>query len=264
MSDNPRHSGLASIVHRTSGGINPGAMRAAIRSRRFDRPGQHLLPIAHGPGGGVIYLALPLRPRVWFSSHNFNKEKICMRGFKTLVLLFVVIALWPMTASAQLGFNGQHYNLNIIGHEDCAGGTFTDPNRHTIHVFLNYNDPTAKTWTLTGLLDKTNKIYLEQSFDQTFQVLDGNACDGDGARFKLPVNTFVCPNDDPTTPVNEALNCSDSDFTTYQIVARALGSPKPKVDLDGDGTLDSPQAIMTTCGIDNTTTPSQFICSTEN
>jgi hypothetical protein len=183
-----------------------------------------------------------------------------MKAFKTLVPLFslAIIALWPATASAQLGFKGEHYNLNIIGHENCPGGTMTDSNRHTIHVDLTFHDATPKDWTSTASLDKTNKIFLQQG---DFQVIDGNACDGNGAKFQLPVNANTCLDDDPLTPVNEALDCDDSDFTTYQVLARALGSPK-KFDFDNDGDVESPSAIMTTCGIDNDT--SQFICSTEN
>jgi len=99
-----------------------------------------------------------------------------------------------------------------------------------------------------------------------FQVLDGNACDGNGGKFQLPINANSCLDDDPLTAVNEALICDDADFTTYQIVARALGSPK-KFDFDGDGDEEFPSAVMTTCARDTTGGPGgtdAYICSTEN
>lgn len=189
-----------------------------------------------------------------------------MKSCRTLLSLLGVVALFASAAAAQeepIKLSGAHYNLNIIGHENqCPGDDLKGSNRHNIHVKLNYHPAAPTQWTSAVDLDRTNRIFLtkdDPSDGLDFQVLDGNACDGDGGRFLLPVNVNTCPDDDPLTPENEALNCEDSDFTTYQIYARALGSPK-KFDFDGDGDVESPQAVITTCAIEG----DQYICSTEN
>lgn len=130
--------------------------------------------------------------------------------------------------------SGGHYNLNILGKAHCAGDDLTGSNRHTIQVLLNGGDAAG---TLDGqlatTLDKRNKIFLQQSFDGTFEVMDGNACDGNGARFKLP------------------------EPGAYEIYARALAKP-------------GGSATMTTCatgaGVDLVlgTADDEIICSTDN
>ena len=88
-------------------------------------------------------------------------------------------------------------------------------------------------------LDKRNKIFLQEG---DFQVIDGNACDNDGALFQLPANPFTCPATDP-----ECLN-TDPTFQEYQVWARARS---------GGGS-----ATITTCRQDKVTL--EFQCSTEN
>ena len=61
--------------------------------------------------------------------------------------------------------------------------------------------------------------YERLRFEGDFRVLDGLACDRDGAKFQLPANPFSCPVDDP-----ECLG-SDPDFQNYTVWARALGKP---------------------------------------
>jgi len=47
---------------------------------------------------------------------------------------------------------------------------------------------TNLTGKLASTISKVNKIYLQQAPDtNTFAVLDGNACDGDGALFELRI-----------------------------------------------------------------------------
>src|SRR5687768_926545 len=125
-------------------------------------------------------------------------------------------------------------SLNIIGKTNCSGDALTGSNRHTIQVLLRGGDVADDlTGTLAVSIDKRNKIYLQQSFDGTFQVMDGNACDGNGARFKLPAPG------------------------AYEIYARALGKP-------------GGSATMTTCatgagedGLLNTA-DDEIVCSTDN
>src|SRR5947199_9899957 len=74
--------------------------------------------------------------------------------------------------------SGSHYNLNIIGHDNCPGDDLKGTNRHVIDVLLNGR----------------NQINLVEG---DFAVLDGNACDGDGANLRLPANSISCTEDYP-------------------------------------------------------------------
>jgi hypothetical protein len=120
--------------------------------------------------------------------------------------------------------SGSHYNLNIIGHDHCAGDDLKGTNRHVISVLLNGR----------------NRILLAEG---DYTVLDGNACDSDGATFQLPANPFTCPVTDP-----ECLN-TDPTFQEYVVFARALGAP-------------GGSAKITTCATDPVTL--EVVCSTEN
>jgi len=128
------------------------------------------------------------------------------------------IAVFSARLFAQTGNgapNGNHYNLNILGKDHCAGDDLKGTNRHTIQVLLNFSDSTT-TGQLFATLDKRNKIFLQEG---DFQVLDGNACDGDGALFQLPADPFTCPEGDPA-----CLN-SDPTFQNYTVWIRELGKP---------------------------------------
>jgi hypothetical protein len=124
--------------------------------------------------------------------------------------------------------SGAHYNLNILGKEQCPTDPMTNSNGHVIFVLLNGGDiATNLNGHAANNISKVNKIFLMQSPDNsTFDVLDGNACNSDGALFMLP------------NPTNG-----------YSVWARALGTP--------GGT-----ATMTTCATDPTT--GEVVCSTLN
>lgn len=158
-----------------------------------------------------------------------------MRTARYAALSVLVCALGlALTAQAGNGApSGSHYNLNILGKTTCAGDDLTGSNRHTIQVLLWGGDSADDIdGTLALNIDRRNKIYLAQSTDGSFAVLDGNACD-DGAIFQLPAPG------------------------AYEIYARALGKP-------GGG------ATMTTCatgtGADGIlgTADDEIVCSTEN
>jgi hypothetical protein len=121
----------------------------------------------------------------------------------------------PLFATGNGAPSGDHYNLNILGKDHCAGDDLKGSNRHTIQVLLRFSDTTT-TGQLFATLDRRNKIFLKEG---EFQVLDGNACDGDGAKFQLPANPFTCPDEDP--------ECLDSDptFQNYTVWIRELGKP---------------------------------------
>src|SRR6266404_8845890 len=102
-----------------------------------------------------------------------------------------VLAVGTAAALAQTGNgapNGTHYNLNIIGKQQCTSDPMTNSNGHVIFVLLNGGDvATNLTGKLASTISKVNKIFLQQAPDaNTFAVLDGNACDGNGALFELP------------------------------------------------------------------------------
>jgi len=183
---------------------------------------------------------------------------------KNVVLLLglVILALGTPAVLADTGNgapNGAHYNLNILGKDNCPGDDLKNTNRHTIMVKLNFTDPTPTT-TSTAALDKTNKIFLTQTplnvtkFSDKFQVLDGNACDGDGALFMLPSNPFSCGlTIGGTNSTDPACLTVDTDITfqEYLIFIRELGKP------------GAPNSSLTSCRLDTSVTPNETICSTE-
>ncbi|MDP3963126.1 MAG: hypothetical protein Q8Q39_01380 [bacterium] len=86
--------------------------------------------------------------------------------------------------------SGAHYNLNIIGVAKDKTAPMDGNDGHRIFVKLDGN----------------TKILLSEG--ETFNVLDANGTDGNGAKFQLP-------NPDP-----------DNDgITVYSVYARALGTP---------------------------------------
>ena len=177
-----------------------------------------------------------------------------------LVLAALVAGVTPGLAETGNGApNGAHYNLNLLGKDTCPGDDLKGTNRHTIMVKLNFSDATPTT-TSTATLDRTNKIFLTQTpldvtkFNDKFAVIDGNACDGDGALFMLPSNPFSCGTcvgcTNTTDPVCTAVD-ADLTFQEYLVFIRELGKP------GGTGSL-------TSCRLDTSVTPNETICSTES
>jgi hypothetical protein len=164
-------------------------------------------------------------------------------GTMALVVLFAA----PATAQTGNGApSGGHYNLNILGKTTCAGDDLTGSNRHTIQVLLNFDDGDNSGQLLTEL-DRRNKIFLAAG---DFQVLDGNACDGDGAKFQLPANEITCNLADP--------DCfNDPTFQGYYVYVRALGKP------GGSATITTCAAGAGDDGVLGTP-DDEVICSSEN
>jgi|SRR5579863_2132172 len=159
-----------------------------------------------------------------------------MKNFAAaLVGLLVSACLVAPAIAGGIDLNGPHYNLNIIGVENPKTATLTGGDRHTIFVALG-KDGTA-----------TSNIYLTPG---PFAVCDGNAfdpayaCDGtqiahQGAVFQLPCDTATVTDTGCTAGTAAA---------SYQIWARALGTPGGSV-------------TITTCATDDT---GALICSTDN
>ena len=117
------------------------------------------------------------------------------------------------------------YSLEVIAHDICPKGTFDSSNRRAIAVQADFSKIASNQDIHT--LTKVNSIFLTPSTDGTFQVMDGNACDGDGALVQLPENVS----------------------STYELWVRLVGKPSSSID-------------VTTCA-----TPlgsSTIICSTDN
>jgi hypothetical protein len=164
----------------------------------------------------------------WQVSNN-NKESTS--HMKYALILAIGLAAGTAASFAQTGNgapSGPHYNLNILGKEQCPTDPMTTGSGHVIFVLLNGGDAaTNLTGKLASNISKVNKIYLQQAPDNTtFAVLDGNACDANGALFELP-----------------------NPSAGYSIWARALGTP-------------GGNATMTTCATDPTT--GEVVCSTLN
>jgi hypothetical protein len=127
---------------------------------------------------------------------------IVLMGILTLVACNVEPPISPAVTEAPSitvfsrghgGPNGPHYNLNIIGVPKDKTADMDGNHGHRIFV---------KLWG-------KSKIWLAEAPEgESFQVLDANGTDGDGAKFQLP-DPF--PNDDLVT--------------TYVVYARALGTP---------------------------------------
>ncbi len=161
---------------------------------------------------------------------------------KTLLTSLAVLLVVPFAfamASADNGApSGEHYNLNLLGKTNCAGDDLTGSNRHTIQVLLNFSDPDADN--IVGddpgnivTLDKRNKIFLSGGTD--FQVVDGNACDADGAKFTLPSNVA----------------------TAWEVYLRELGKPGGTGDIRTCGIDEGPDGIANT-------SDDEVVCSSEN
>jgi hypothetical protein len=161
---------------------------------------------------------------------------------KLHLLLTAGIALCTANAFAGNGApSGSHYNLNILGKTQCSPDDLEGSNRHTIQVLLN-GGQSAKDidGTLALNVDKRNKIYLQQApAGESFQVIDGNACDQDGALFQLP-NPY--PDGDLSNPV-------------YQIYARALGKPGGQATITTCATGEGADLILGTAD-------DEIVCST--
>jgi len=151
-----------------------------------------------------------------------------MKRTKKVVAMLTVTAALAMSSTAALAGVGNglpgnpDYNLELIAYDHCPSDSKTGSNGHVIQLQANFTDSNVAGSTKVTL-NKTNKIFLYQG--SSFQVLDGNACDGDGAGFQLPAGG-------------------------YAIYARAVGKLGSQID-------------MTTCGFitDPTTGQETAVCS---
>src|SRR5262245_7720436 len=122
------------------------------------------------------------------------------------------------------------YSVQVIAHDTCPAGSFDDTSRRTIAVKAGFVDSVPDLTELKNI-SKTNKIFLAPGTN--FSVLDGNACDADGARMVLPSDVS----------------------TTYEVYVRLVGQPGSKID-------------VSTCAVDTTGvvtgTQNAVLCSTNH
>lgn len=192
----------------------------------------------------------------------------------TKLSLLIAAGMATCAAAAFAGnglpVNGKHFNLNIIGKENCKlDDAILQDSGHVIHVALR-NETVATKILLT------DSSLLPDGAKHPFQVLDSDGCDDGKAKFALPANEFYCTdvegpgpavNGQPT--VDEAGDCAVWDgtqwtypasviqFETYQVFARELGTP------GGSATMNTCYSIPddpTTTDTDESLTP---YCSSE-
>ena len=107
--------------------------------------------------------------------------------------------------------SGSHYNLNIIGVPKDKQADMTGANGHVIFVQLFGGDAApALNGKDFNTISRINKIFLFPAPPgESFQVLDANATDQNGASFQLPADVS----------------------TTWTVWARELGKPGGKADM---------------------------------
>lgn len=121
------------------------------------------------------------------------------------VVLSFALAVPVFAGVGSIPDNGTHFNLNIIGVPKGKKVDMTDSQRHTIFVPLNTE----------GYVDgKVQISYVRNTANpNSFEVLDGNATDENGAIIAVPYE--FC----------QDLNAGCEDLLSYNVYAVALGKP---------------------------------------
>jgi hypothetical protein len=124
--------------------------------------------------------------------------------------------------------SGSHYNLNIIGVPKDKTADMNNNDGHRIFVQL-VNTAGNTAGAINGKdfasISKVNTILLMQApTGESFQVLDANATDKNGAAFQLPADVS----------------------TTWTVWARALGKPGGKADMTTCATVTVTDALGVT------------------
>src|SRR5437899_2713271 len=160
-----------------------------------------------------------------------GKRRMTKRILVITTLITLTLGLGSGTTLAGVSSLAKNkaYSINVIAHDICPAGSFDDTSRRTIAVLADFTDNPDGSQFAT--IDKTNKIFLMPGPD--FSIMDGNACDGDGAQLELPSDVS----------------------TTYEVFVRLVGKPNSSID-------------VSTCGVDAsgtlTGTPGTILCSTDH
>jgi hypothetical protein len=146
------------------------------------------------------------------------KRLYLLSGLGTILAL----AWAPKVALAQSGVGAlatdKVYSVEVIAHSNCPTQEFDNSNRRSIAVRANYNDSVNPNEDMN--LTKVNAIFLTPGAG--FQVLDGNACDSNGALLQLPPDVA----------------------SQFQIYVRLVGKPNSKIDVATCATVPATGTIV--------------------
>jgi len=115
-------------------------------------------------------------------------KKLIAIGLVVVLALALTLSTAPVFAGIgsdikDMGDNGKHYNLNIIGvQHDKTVPTMTNSNRHTIFVPLEKDGSVSRTVRI--------EVVRNTADPTSFQVLDGNATNDDLAVIAVPFDTW--------------------------------------------------------------------------
>lgn len=155
---------------------------------------------------------------------------------KILIISIIAVMALSTITWAKPGHGapkGHHYTLNILGKawdekdpiDNCGNGH---------RIFVNLGEvPLNKHGKPKGKSSASSisKIYLMQSLDDTFEVLD---CDATGENPDDNTALFALP--DPNDP--------QSDCTRYSVWARALGNPGGSAYMNTCATYTDPTGLI--------------------
>lgn len=146
-----------------------------------------------------------------------NPSKLIRRWAYVVIGVLLVpgfIWLYPGVSAGGTGNgapSGAHYNLNIIGVPKDKTASMDNNSGHRIFVKLD------------------GRVKIKLAEGETFQVLDANGTDGNGAKFQLP-------NPDP----------DNNGMTVYTVYARALGGPGGNATMEACAIAPGPDSTFGT------------------
>lgn len=191
----------------------------------------------------------------------------------TLALATVVRADKP--APKEVGHGGYSmpsYGVEIIAYDHCPAGDFTDSNRRMIAVQADFgDDPNGKQ---VGSFTRVNDIQLAQS--DVFKVVDGNACDPDGAKLTLETVPGTCSSSgtcESGSACTTDADCAPS--VEYRVFVMMVGKPGSKIvvntcatDPFNSGVCDATTNLCTAGAVGESCSTDDdcnvVFCSTEN
>lgn len=163
----------------------------------------------------------------------YMKAKLLTLGTVTVLLCAAFMASTAAASPKGIDFEGEHYNLNIIGKKVDwnGGGNYDNPDRHTIFVPENTTGFSIPIYD-EGVLTEVPGVQIWMNQGEEFAVLDGNAFDDGAASFQLApgkYNVFITAKGKPGgyTDVTGWVKCND---TYYFDIGKVTVTKKPAWD----------------------------------